>query len=73
MKDAEKDEIIEVFESVKPYLNSPQDLESVVKDEAESSSGLKDFEKKFDKLISKEENPTVRADYRIFLNKLRAK
>ena len=73
MKDAEKDELIEVLESVQPYLNFPQDLESVVRDEAESSSSLQDFEKRFDKLVSKEENPTVRADYRIFLNKLRAK
>nr|AGF93533.1 hypothetical protein FLSS-10_0008 [uncultured organism] len=73
MKNSEKDELIEVFESVKPYLNFPQDLESVVRDEAESSSSLQDFENKFDKLVSEEEDPTVRADYRIFLNKLRSK
>lgn len=73
MEEDEKEKAIEVFESVRPYLNFPQDLEKVVKEETKECSSLQEFEKKFDKLADEKEDPTVRADYRIFLNKLRSK
>jgi len=73
MKSEEKEKAISAFESVQPYLNFPQDLEEVVEEIADDSSSLQDFEKKFDKLVSEKEDPTIRADYRIFLNKLRSK
>ncbi len=73
MKNSDKGRLDEVLSSIRPYLNFPQDLKEVVDETAGESSSLEEFEKKFEKLTSEEEDPTKQADYRIFLNKLRSR
>lgn len=71
MDKSEKEIVKEVFSSVQPYLNSPKDLESLIDELLEDEGSKIDLERKMAELVSKEDDPTTKADYRIFLNKLR--
>ncbi len=73
MKDSDRENLDEVLSSIRPYLNFPEELQDLVHEAAENSSNLEEFEEKFEKLTSEQEDPTSQADYRIFLNKLRSR
>lgn len=73
MDESEKEVVQEVFSSVHPYLNRPSGLEEAIEDISEESSDLDEFERKFDSLISEQEDPSTKADYRIFINKFRSR
>lgn len=73
MKNSEKETIQESLSSVNPYLTNPSDLEKRIEKISEKSSNVEEFKKNFEKEIPKQEDPSVKADYRIFLNKLKSK
>lgn len=70
---AEGGTLQEILSQVRPYLNSPDNLENAVEKVSANSSNPKEFEKNFEKLISDEKDPSREADYRIFLNKFRSR
>ncbi len=71
-QDSEK-KILDVFSSVRPYLNYASDVKEKIVGIGEESSNLEEFEKSLDELILKEEDPSKKADYRIFRNKLQSR
>lgn len=73
MNQTEKEKLKQIFETVRPYLTSPSDLEEVIKKLSEKSSDLEKFENEFRKLMNEEEDPSNKTDYRIFLNKLESR
>lgn len=73
MDRTEKENLEEIFENVRPYLSSPSDLENLIKELAEESANLEKFENKLRKLMTEEEDPSNKTDYRIFLNKLESR
>lgn len=70
MNQSEKEKVLEVFSSVRPYLTSPSEIKEAVEEISESSSDLEEFENSFQELTLEVEDPTKRADHRIFINKL---
>ncbi|GEM_PF-2328988 len=72
MENSEKEKVRNVLSSVKPYINAPSDLESLIEETLESSEDLDEFKSKLEDLTNQEEDPSSKADLRIFLNKLRS-
>ena len=70
MKEKERKKLDEVFDSVRPYINNFSDLEDAVRVTSKESSDLENFLKKFEELTSNEEDPSMKTDFKIFLNKL---
>ncbi|KXA90744.1 hypothetical protein AKJ57_03945 [candidate division MSBL1 archaeon SCGC-AAA259A05] len=71
MSDLSGETLRDILSTVRPYLAFPSDLEESIEEVSEESSDLKEFEKGLVELISKEEDPSKKADFRIFLNELR--
>lgn len=71
MGDLKEKTLYDILSTVRPYLVFPSDLEESIEEISENSSDLKEFEEGLLKLISKEEDPSKKADFRIFLNELR--
>lgn len=70
MKKEELEKIQKILSSVRPYSDSFSNLKNKVEDISETSSNIEDFESSLEEIISKENDPTIKADYRIFLNEL---
>lgn len=71
MEKEEIERIQEILSSVRPYSDSFSNLKSKVEKISEKSSDMEELESNLVKTISKENDPTIKADYRIFLNELR--
>ena len=70
MNEKERKKLEEVLESVRPYITNSSDLKDAVIVTSKESSNLEDFLEKFKEIISDEEDPSMKTDLKIFLNKL---
>lgn len=73
MNDEERKSLFEKFESVRPYLVDSSNLKEKMEKISSDSSDLEEVESKLKILISEEDDPSIKSDYRIFLNKLQAR
>ncbi len=73
MKENEKEKLRDMITSIQPYLTSTSNLEKTVEKLIQKSVDLEDFKNNFGKIILKEEDPTIKADYKILLNKLESR
>lgn len=73
MEISDEEILDEIFTEVRPYLTAPSNLREVIKETSKKSSNLKNFTDRFRKYTSKIEDPTQKADYRIFINKLESR
>ena len=71
-KDEEKF-LSEVFESVRPYLAYPSEFKDKMEEVFSKSSSIGEIESRFETLIAEENDPSLKSDYRIFLNKLKTR
>lgn len=73
MKKEEKMKIKDIIDSIRPYITSESELNNTVDKITKKSSNLDEFKNNLKESISKEEDPTIEADYKILLNKLESR
>lgn len=73
MDQADEKKILDVFSSIKPYLTYASDTKEKIQGMADESSDLGEFKNNLNDLILEEEEPSKKADFRIFRNKLQSR